>query len=449
MTRLKRIGSCCALALLALVSVAQGGESQSRRERLANGATVIVRPVDGIDQVAVIAAYSTGFVDEPADMTQAAHLAEHLRCFGGEPGSFEKLNSIGRANAETLPTFTYFDFTGPADQLGEALRVEAARLRMTAPPRELILQEAPRCYAETDAVERNPMGGMVKHAFMVLNQAWQHGRRRGLVRGGLENFTSEQMHAYISANFTPAQLTLVIVGGVNSDGALAAAREVLGDIKLAAPQSAKTVWSRAARETTITWDARPRAICVAYEPPDDADSRVVLTLFGNLLYGKLAQGSLSKEWGSAIFVSNQSWPVGRLPFFIYGAPSAQAQLAEARNALEAGIDTSIAELVPVAAPQIRMMLEQMVLEQPLTKATIDRMAKALPRNAAQSPPGNAVNMIIGNAALQMTMREMLFDHDVDGVAGRLRKLSADDIRAVLTKSFVAERRFITVIDAEK
>lgn len=442
---IRTTGWCCALGLAFGVSATFGGDTNIRKERLDNGAVVIVRPVADVDQVVVIAAYSTGFVDEPAGMTQAAHLAEHLRCFGGEPGSFEKLNQLGQANAETLPAMTYFDFSGPANQLGEALRVEAARLRMAAPPRELILQEAPRCYAETDAVERNPAGGMVKHAFMVLNQAWQHDRPRGLVRGGLEAMMPEIMQKYIAANFAPSRLTLVIVGGVDTDKAMATAREAVGAIQSNAPPPNTIGWKKVARDATITWDAKPSALCIAYEPPDEAESRVILTLFGNLLFERLAQSPLSKAWGSPLFVSNQSWPVGRLPLFIYAVPPANLAAADARNALQAQIDSAVADLAPRAAPQIRMMLEQISMDRPLTKEVIEQTVKMLPQTGQARSASVGMRMIIGNAALQMVIREFVFAGDVEGVAARIRKMSPDEISAVITHSLSAERRFVTQI----
>lgn len=433
-----------AAVLVGCAGAAMAGD-EIKRVKLDNGAIVLVRPVADVNQVAVIAAYDTGFADEPAGMTQAAHLAEHLRCFGGDPGAFEKLNVVGQANAETLPTFTYFDFSGPADQLGEALRVEAARLRNVAPKGDLILQEAPRCYAETNAVEQSGAGGMIKHAFMVYYQAWNYGRQIGLVRGGLESFTPDAMRDYIRANFTTDHLILVIFGGVDADQAIALAREHFGGIEAAKhPPRAMTNWSKVSRESTVNWDATPSAVCIAYEPPDQLESRVILSLFGAIAGGSMHGDAALDASADALVLSAQTWPVGRLPFFAYATTKRGAPLDSLREALQKRLDEVIDSRSAAAGVQIRMVLTQLLKTQPIDQATIKQAARALPAKT-QNSPDQATRMVLGNAALQTALREYLFNGDVEGCAGRIMKMSPDEIQKTIRNALTPERRFVTFL----
>lgn len=436
----------CLFTTLGILSTAPvSGSSDTQRIKLENGATVLIRPVPDVDQVAVIALYSTGFADEPPGMTQAAHLAEHLRCFGGEAGSFERLNTFGMANAETLPTVTYYDFTGPADRLAEVLRIEASRMMQVSPTRELILQEASRCYQETDAVERFAANGMLKHAFMVFYQAWNHGREEGRVRGGLEDFSPDSMRAYILAHHAPQRLTLVIVGGVDAVSAKMLAQEHIGRVAYDGNTPRPTTWDRIARQQNIRWDARPRGVCIAYEPPADAEAHVVLTLTGAIVWNALGRDPQLAAISDSIACSSPTWPVGRLPFFAYATAKDGAESQKLRETLQSRLDVAIDAPGAALPQQIRMLAAQLTIQQPINQMMIEQTAKHLPPHMQNTPSG-ATRMVLGNAALQMALRDAWLGEPALAVIARVSAMSNEEILRVIRNAVEPQRRFVTCLE---
>jgi predicted Zn-dependent peptidase len=422
-----------------------GDPSDTQRWKLDNGVIVLARSVPDVDQVAVIALYKTGFADEPAGMTQAAHLAEHLRCFGSGPGVFEQLNEIGSANAETLPTVTYYDYAGPADRLEEFLRTEANRLRNTNPTRELILQEATRCYQETDIVERYPAGGMLKHAFMAFYQAWNHGRDEALVRDGLENLAPDTMRDYLLAHHDPSRLTLVIVGGVEPERSLETVRKHIGSIPSKSQPPRVTHWNRIPREHTLRWDARPRAVCIAYEPPDDPDACIILSLAGTLVWNALGHDEQLRTVADAVAYSTHTWPVGRLPFFAYATAKPGTELPKLRETLQARLDATVHALAGSLALQIRMQAGQLAIQYPIDKTSLEQTARRLPATL-QNSSTHATRLALGNAALQMAMREAWLGEAPAATLSRISAMSNDDMLRIINESLKIEQRFVTYLE---
>ena len=93
---------------------------------LPNGLRVRLVPVAGEKKVAVLLGVRAGFFDEPAGLPHLAHVTEHLVVFGAPPGSDEgkaaaRWYEAGKANAETLPGFMYFDLYVEPTELDAAL----------------------------------------------------------------------------------------------------------------------------------------------------------------------------------------------------------------------------------------------------------------------------------------------------------------------------------------
>src|SRR5262249_49940359 len=154
--------------------------------RFDNGATAILQPIAGVDQVAIEAIYDAGFIDEPKGMMQAAHLLEHLACDGPTKSyklneSYEELRQVGIINAEALPDWTHFDYVIPSGQVELVLKVETERLTSLEITREALAQEIPRVYAKVDSIEANPQAGMANYAFMAFLHAWHYGETRSAI----------------------------------------------------------------------------------------------------------------------------------------------------------------------------------------------------------------------------------------------------------------------------
>ena len=93
-----------------------------------NGLRVRLVPIPGEKGVAVLLGVRAGFFDEPSGSPHLAHVTEHLVVFASPPRGDEgkavaRWYGAGKANAETLPGFMYFDLHIEPDELDTALRV--------------------------------------------------------------------------------------------------------------------------------------------------------------------------------------------------------------------------------------------------------------------------------------------------------------------------------------
>ena len=201
----------CAAAIAAvLLANSQNTSAQIAEFDLENGIHLIVNPVSEAKDVGVETIYQVGFIDEPAGMVQASHLLEHLVCYSPGAGfetreAMNWLNDVGMANAETLPDMTHYDYAAPAEHLEKILMIEAARLQQTSFDPAIIASEAERVYQETHWVEKSPLAGMAKHAFMALSHVWRHQSTEALVRGGLDEMDPEQLLNFYRQQYRPSQ----------------------------------------------------------------------------------------------------------------------------------------------------------------------------------------------------------------------------------------------------
>jgi zinc protease len=99
-----------------------------------SGMRLVVYEMPQLDRFAVAVSYDAGAVDDPAGKEGLAHLAEHL-AFRGAPGGaavpriWERLVASGmRFNAFTAMEHTDYWIAGKPEELGNALRIEAARM---------------------------------------------------------------------------------------------------------------------------------------------------------------------------------------------------------------------------------------------------------------------------------------------------------------------------------
>ena len=408
--------SCLALvaSLVGCSQPAGGGE----RIVLQNGATVLLQPIEGVKQVGIEAFYDIGFIHEPKDMTQASHLLEHLVCHGSSASfkqqeAMDKLNALGMANAETLPTRTHYDYMLPADKLELAIQIEKERLTSLAFDRPLIVKEAGRVYSETDAVEANPASGMMKHAFMAFCQAWQHGSKKALVRGGLEDMTVKELRAFHGEFYCPDKLTLVIVGDFKLDEAKKLVQDNLG--KIEQPQRATGVgiaWDKVPKRQTVEWDAKVNGVCLAFPPPKDRTSSAAMSLYGTLLLQRLNTDPQIKKVAHLAFCTGMTWPTDPLPFFVYAAAKDGQSLKAVERVLKTRFK-AIAAAGKAQAAQLPLLITQLQMQSTaLNRQTVEQQSRML-QNLRGMDKKRATGMVVGQAALNWGMVDDLLGPQPD------------------------------------
>lgn len=415
---------------------------------LGNGATVILQPVPGVGRIGVEAVYRVGFLDEPAGLAQAAHLIEHLACMAGTrshaPGeTFKLLNERGMANAETLADWTHYDMTAPAADLELILKIEAERLTSLNITPEVVAQEAPRCYAEVTFVEGAPGAPLLKFAFMAAHQAWRHRKGTALVRGGLAEAPIEDLRGFHRRTYTPGNLILTLAGDFDPADAERLVREHIGPIPAGQdPPTPDIDWAGLPRETTIRWDCARAAAILAFPPPVDPAERIALSLWGAFAAQELRSDPAVGKLTQSATCSSNTWPAGRLPFFLYGTVRGDADPAAAGAALRGFAAAKRSSKVSAATRrEILAFLNHAANPPPLNPGEVRRQAQNLKGMARGKDP---LDLILGNAALQMATRELLLGGD-PAVVDRARTIADTGMDELIARTLDPERAITTLI----
>lgn len=444
-------GTSVGAALAALACTLAAAAAQPERIAIEGGPVVILLVVEGAGRVVVEVVYGVGIIDDPRGIPQAAHLIEHLACVGATandgPGeTFRRLNEIGVANAETMPDLTHYDLCAPADELDFVLRVEADRLRSLRIDGAIVAQEAPRCYEEVRFVATRTPPALGKFALMAATQSWRHGLDRALVMGGLEDSPLDDLRAFHSAFYTRSNLTLVIVGEFERDAALDSVRRHFGDLPARPPVHEPIDWTRAPRDATVTWDAPATIVYLAFEPPESRAERLVLTALVPQVVQVLARHPEVLRHASTIDSSNRAWPVGRLPVFLAATLRDGADPAEARDALERRLREVLSR---ADSPILVQRSVQQAAARPWSfeAGELKRTAAALAR-APDVSQQRAFDSVLGNSALEIGMRDLWLGPDPDALVREAEQLTAEDLAALIARTFDPERMIVTTLVPE-
>ncbi|HKU62093.1 MAG TPA: pitrilysin family protein [Gemmatimonadales bacterium] len=203
------------------------------REVLPNGLTLLVQPDHSAPVVAVVTHVRAGFFDEPDRWTGISHVLEHM-FFKGTPSrgvgaiARETKSAGGYLNASTTYDHTSYFTVLPASGLEEALDIQADALRHAAIDadelaRELqvIIQEAKRKLDTPSAVAYETLHEVMFDRHRI--RRWRIGHEAQLA-----GFTRADMLGYYRTRYVPERTIVSIVGAVDADEALAAAREAYG-----------------------------------------------------------------------------------------------------------------------------------------------------------------------------------------------------------------------------
>ena len=409
------------------------------RYTLDNGATVVLEPTPGVETVVVIAAYGAGFLADPPELPQAAHLGEHLRCTGATESwdageSFARLNDIGAANAETLASLTYYDYTLPSDRLELALRVESERLASLRVTARDIAREGPRAAAELASVDASPQRPVGKFALMAIAQGWTHNATHVNLQTALGDAPAGSLRPAL-ARHAPQNLTLLVVGDFDPLEAKRLIHDTIAAVDPAPEPPPPPVidWDAQPERREMTWDAGARVVAIACDAPDDPAQRAMLTGLGAvaMMTCQSVPGVLS------LHTSGRAAPVGPTPFHVLVAIDDDADPDEVIEALHERLD-AIARNAGLYRAQLLAMLSA---PPSLTPQQTDAQIKAIARMRSISER-EAHALILGNTALQRVM----IDHAGGAPAwAALERLSAEDMRTLASELLSREKRRVTVL----
>jgi zinc protease len=210
------------LSALAAAGASRADEPKAERFRLDNGLTVLVRPVEKAENVAVVVLYNVGGDHDPEGRSGLAHLVEHVyvtAAAGKEPArtvdEFAK-KYPGGWNAQTGDRFTVIATTVPKADLDRELRDAAARmgdLRVTDADLE---REKPRILDEVaNMFGRIPSLGALNNARELLRPTPRDGRKGG-VPEHVKAATLKEVQQHWERYYKPRNATLVLAGAVDA-----------------------------------------------------------------------------------------------------------------------------------------------------------------------------------------------------------------------------------------
>jgi hypothetical protein len=445
---------CTALATWFWIScgwaIAISGQDEAATEfRLANGATIIVNPIPESDDIAVESGYEVGFVDEPENMVQAAHLLEHLVCYSSGAGfeqkkAFEWLNSVGLANAETMPDWTHYDYMLGSEHLEKILEIEASRLQQSKFHKQLIVDEAQRVYSETDAVERNPSSGMVKHAFMAILHAMRYQSKSALVRGGLEEFDQDRLVEFYRRFYQPQNLTMIFTGKTTVAEVRSLAEKHLAPIGTRDSDFQTEIeWSKVPKQLTVQWDAQPSAVCILWKPPKSQLERTILSLSSLFCYQAVNADRDIQSKVNIVFCSNNSWPVGDVPLFIYAAAKEGQSLDELHDLLLKGFETEL-RAMGKKSNFLGMMVQQFEHQLKSDWKLMQNSASMIERMGRDEK--TALRLALGQDALNRLMIRRLTGPNSESILRQIKTIKPEQVEKIIQDTLTeSNRRAVYVV----
>jgi len=326
----------------------QGGErriSELRFVQLDNGVSVYLQEEHTDVLVSIEVLYRAGFAHEPAGQVQVAHVAEHALVHGATESyqpeqALEQLRKYGMAAAEAVATYSHFDYFVPNDKLDEALEMEAERLTSIRFDDDVFQAEAKKSAAEIDRVLNSEAGSLTKFALMAVNQVINHGATFVPVYSGTFDLSLDELAAFHDERYRPDDMVIVIMGGIDLDEAEELVRKHFGDIpRRPEPREFPTTIGG---DVEATWDIDAEVVCLIFPGPYASyKDRLILAMFGSFLRGYIANSTAIQGVAKGIYVSNQVYPVGEFPFFVFGEAQASKSQAALRDQLVALTESSM------------------------------------------------------------------------------------------------------------
>jgi zinc protease len=342
-------------------------EQSVERLQLENGLTVLLRPVRGTSQTALVVLYSIGEDHDPQGKSGLAHLIEHVyvTSAAGEIKARTAEEFMGRypagGNAQTGDRYTVIATVFPKADLDAELKEAGARmqdLRITADDLE---REKRRVIDEV----ANMFGGNPQ--LIVQNQARERIRpsRVGGRKGGLPDqvagISLEELKARWERFYKPSNATLVLAGAIDRDAAREAVTRHFGPIPAGttAPDPVAPDEARFGRIDDI--QARPfdpaaaGAAALAYPaPPRDSEVfPAFLVLAARLASRSQFQEPRQPQSQCSILFDDSA-------LFV----TAGLKPEESSDAALARLDTFVAKAVepPLAASDVKTAKNQFALE---------------------------------------------------------------------------------------
>ncbi len=279
---------------------------------LGNGLKVLIQEAHVVPVVSFMVWYKVGSRNESAGITGISHLLEHMMFKGTPRYGKGEISRVLQRNGASFNAGTSIDYTNyyevlASDRIELAMEIEADRMTNALIPEEEHRLEMTVVRSELERNEDNPHRALYTE---MLAQAFKahpyHWPTIGW-RSDVEAIRTEQIRKYYKAHYMPNNATVVIVGDVERQKALALVEKHFGKIARGRePDPVVTIepQQQGERRFKLQRPGDTRYLMVAYPipalvHPDNYALDVLGIILGNgktsRLYQALVEGGLATE----------------------------------------------------------------------------------------------------------------------------------------------------------
>lgn len=358
--------------LPAASALAADGVGTPLRATLDNGLRVIIVRDTLSPVVTTVINYAVGANETPDGFPGTAHAAEHMMFRGSPELSADQLATItaamgGNFDANTQQTVTQYFFTIPAEDLDIALRVEAIRMGGLLEDEQLWNKERGAIEQEVAQDLSNPQYVFYTQLLEAMFKGTPYAHDALGTRASFDRTTAATLKQFHDTWYAPNNATLVLVGDVQPEEALAHVKSIFGNIAAKPIPSRPDVHLEPVQPDTLKLDTDTSYGMVVvsfrmpgFDDPDYAAAEVlgdVLSSQRGRLYGLVPDGK-------ALFAgfALSALPKAGLGYAAAGfAPNADsaALIRDVQSVLAAAVQDGVSvDLVEAAKRHERADLEQ-------------------------------------------------------------------------------------------
>ncbi|WP_026331986.1 pitrilysin family protein [Thioalkalivibrio sp. ALE16] len=418
-------------------------ESDVVEATLDNGLTVLVLEDRRAPVVANMVWYRVGSADEHSGVTGISHMLEHMMFRGSEryePGEFSRIISRlgGRENAFTGRDYTgYFQVIG-RDHWETVMAMEAERMQHLKlqedefRPELSVVQEERRLRVEDqpNALLREQLmaTAFFNHPYGNPVIGWM---------SDIEAYTLEDNQAWYDRYYHPNNAVVVVVGDVDAERVIDAAREHFGDIPAGELPEAKPrseTPQKGERRITVEAPAELPYLMMGWKTPvlntveDPVDAYALMVAAGILDSGEASRFAREIVRGEELAgaTSARYSPFSRLDdlFLIAAVPTA---------------DTDVDTLEAALLEQVERLKDE-----PVSDSELERVqARVIASEVYQRDS-------VRSQAFQLGMLQTIGVgwQEGDRFVERVRAVTAEDVQRVAREYLVPQRRTVGILDPQ-
>ena len=393
--------------------------------KLKNGITVYLQEERTDNEVAMSAVYRAGYITDPKGKVQLAHLTEHMlmHCASGPYKAGETMSIIqdhnGKISAEALADFIHVDYVVDASKLDEALTIEASRMTSLIGDEQNLKKDQKDVVDEINNSLKDEKGNLSRLSLSALAHVIYYGETHVPLEAGVARLTVADVQQFHDTHYRPDDMIIVMIGNFKKADAEAMVRKHFESVPSRPGLPDPTFVIK--HSVKATWDVPAQTEFFIAPGPFDPKESLILTMFGAFVSQLLQNSPDVYQNVQGAYVSNQSYPVGRLPFFIFLQAKEGFTTEKAVPALFARLDQSVKAL----DDDKRVELIKTGMISIITSSGLKADEPDFPMMHYQ---------VIGQEALSVCVKHILLNgRTADEFAADVQSITPEEFRAVVKK----------------